>query len=410
MSTETNILLPTARVDIFVKDKETSEAARSLVDDWRFARVTVSVEEGDVETAIASYKETKSPVLVIIETDTTDESFTTRLGALSEHCTEGTSALVIGPINDVDLYRELTSMGVSDYLVKPVPVETLSEIIASALIKKLGATGSRLIGVVGAKGGVGTSSLTQGLAWGLAENLEQKTFLMDAAGGWSSLSVGMGFEPLTTLHEAVHAASTKDEETLERMLYKPNDKLTVLAAGADSMLEPSVHAQQFEELIDFMMKSYPVVLVDLSDAIPSLKRTVISRAHELIIVTTPTLPSLRAARTLMQESKIICGGDGANIDLVVNKEGMIPSKEVPKKDIADSLEVMPTVTIPFDSKLFVGAENEGKKLTEDKMGREIVSHLLPIAQRVLSGVSPLEEKKESGGIVGKFLNKFTHKN
>ena len=38
MSTETNILLPTASVNIFIKDKETAEAARSLVDDWRFAR------------------------------------------------------------------------------------------------------------------------------------------------------------------------------------------------------------------------------------------------------------------------------------------------------------------------------------------------------------------------------------
>ena len=166
MTNETNILLPTASVHLFLKDKETTNAANSLVDDWRFARVQISVEEGDVETAITGYQKTKSPNLIIIETDVIDDSFTNRLADLSQHCDENTAAVIVGPENDVNLYRNLTSMGVSDYLVKPVPLETLSEIIAGTLIEKLGAKGSRLIGVVGAKGGVGTSSLTQGLAWG----------------------------------------------------------------------------------------------------------------------------------------------------------------------------------------------------------------------------------------------------
>ncbi len=406
MNNETNILLPTASVDLFLKDKETTQAAQALMNNWRFARVTVSVEEGSVDTAIASYKETKSPNLVIIETDTTDESFTKALEVLSEHCHEGTSAIVIGPVNDVTLYRSLTAMGVSDYLVKPVPLETLSDIIANSLIEKLGAKGSRLIAVVGAKGGVGTSSLTQGLAWGVSETLKQKTFLLDAAGGWSSLSVGMGFEPSTTLYEAVRAASSQDEDTLARMFFKANDKLTVLAAGADPMLEASIHSQQYEELIDLLMVKYPVIIVDLSGAVPSLKRTVINRAHELMLVTTPTLPSLRAARSLTQEIKLIKGGDISSIDLVVNMEGMIPSKEVPNKDIADALDMKPSVTLPFDAKLFVGAENEGKKLTGQKAGADLVNRLLPIARHVLGQADDagLNEKPVTG-LLGKLLKK-----
>lgn len=409
MSTETNILLPTAGVDIFLKDKETTESARALVDDWRFARVTVSVEEGDVETAIQSYQETKSPALVIIETDTTDDSFIERLGALSAHCTEGTSAIIIGPVNDVTLYRNLTSMGVSDYLVKPVPLETLSEIIAKALIDKLGASGSRLIGVLGAKGGVGVSSLTHGLAWGLSEKLKQKTFLMDMAGGWSSLGVGMGFEPLTTLEEAARAAEGKDEDTLARMFFSANDKLTVLASGADSMLETAVEAQELEKLIDVVMTSYPVVLIDLSGASAPLKRAVINRAHELIVVTTPTLPSLRAARSLMQEVKLLHGGNTTGVDLVVNMAGMSPAKEVPKKDMVEALGYTPSVTIPFDSKLFVGTENEGKKLTANKEGENIINMLLPLAQRVLSDDVKLEIEEVSGNVIEQFLNKLKKK-
>lgn len=407
MSTETNILLPTASVDLFIKDKETLEAARSLVDDWRFARVTISVVEGNVDTAIQSYQEAKSPALVIIETETTDDSFIEHLGTLSSHCSQGTNAIVIGPVNDVNLYRNLTSMGVGDYLVKPVQLETLSEVIAGALIDKLGTSGSRLIGVIGSKGGVGVSSITQGLAWGLSEKMDQKTFLLDAAGGWSTLSVGMGFEPVTSLQEAVRAVG--DEDTLARMFFKASDRLSVLASGADSMLETSVQASQYEELIDLLMKSYPVVLVDLSAAIPSLKRLVLSIAHEIIMVTTPTLPSLRAARTLMQEIKLIHGGDTSSVDLIVNMEGLSSSKEVPKKDIINALEYKPSVTIPFDPKLFVGAENEGRKLTGDKGGAEVVDHLLPIARRVLSSGGLPDKEVEAGGVIGQFLSKLSKK-
>lgn len=407
MTTETSILLPEARVDLFIKDKQTLDAARSLQNDWRFARVTIKINEGDVEGAIDAYTQTQSPTLVIIETDVTDDSFVSRLEALSAHCNEGTNAIVIGPVNDINLYRHLTSIGVSDYLVKPVPVNTLSEIIAQSLIEKLGAVGSRMIATIGSKGGVGTSALTQALALGISENLDQKTFFMDAAGGWTSMPVGMGFEPITNLHEAVKAAGTKDFDTLDRMLFKPNEKLSILAAGSDAMLEPSVQAAQFEELIDMVMASYPVVLVDLSGAIPSLKRMVMNRAHEIMIVATPTLSSLRAARTLMQEVKILHGGSASNIDLVINMEGLMPSKEVSKKDIAEVLDMKPSVTIPFDPKLFLTTENEGKKMNQEKAGIELIERLLPVAQSVLSAV-PLSVKNEINdkGMIGNLLHKI----
>lgn len=407
--TETNILLPTAGVDFFLKDKATTESARALADDWRFARVSVSVEEGDADTAIASYKTTRSPALVIIETDTTDDSFTARLEALAAHCAEGTNAIVIGPVNDVNLYRRLTAMGVRDYLVRPVAQDVLSEVIASALIEQLGASGSRLIAMVGAKGGTGVSTLAQAMAWGLSEQLAQKTFLLDAAGGWSSLSVGMGFEPQGTIGEAMRAAANRDQDTLRRMLHQPNERLSVLASGSEALLDAHIHAQQYEELLDMVMTSYPLVLVDLSASASSLKRTVINRAHEIILVAQPTLSSLRATRTLVQEIKILHGGHTDNIDLVVNMQGMAPGKEISKPDIAAALGMTPSVFLPYDAKLFVGLESDGKKITDDKNADGFISALLPLAQKIMSGkgqAGSLKEGKDSGGMIGGLLGKL----
>ncbi len=394
-------------MDLFLRDRETVEAAKALTSDWRFARVVVRVHEGNVEDAIKLYAHAASPEIIMIETDTTDQGFIGRLGELSGHCSEHTSAIVIGPVNDVNLYRSLTAMGVSDYLVRPVPIETLSEVIAQSLIEKLGTTGSRLIAMVGAKGGVGVSALAQVLAWGTSDTLLQKTLLLDAAGAWSSLCVGIGFEPVASTAEAIKAVVAKDADSLRRMLYQANDRLTVLATGTESMLDVPSQIGQFEEILNTVMASYPIVIVDLSSAGPLLKKTVLTRAHETMVVTTPTLASLRTARALMLEIKNLHGGDSADIDLIVNMAGISPGKEVSKADIKEALSCEPGAIIPFDPKLFIGAENEGRKISSEKSGVDVVQKLLPLVKKIVVKEVPSDaaNDKKSGSILDRFKKK-----
>ncbi len=409
MRTETSILLPAATVDLYLKDKETIEAAQALQNDWRFARVKIRVQEGTVESATKMYASAPSPEIVMIETDTTENSFITRLTELSSYCEEHTSAVVIGPVNDVNLYRSLTSMGVSDYLVRPVPQETLGDVIAQTLIEKLGTAGSRLVAIIGAKGGVGVSALSQAMAYGASETLGQKTLLMDAAGAWSSLGVGMGFEPVASTAEAIKAVVAKDMDSLRRMLYSVSDKLSVLATGTESMLDVPANIGQYEEIITTSMASYPLVIADLSGAGPALKKTVLTRAHEIIIVSTPTLASLRSARALMQETKKLHGGQAANIDLVINMSGMAPGKEVPKSDIKTALDCEPEAVIAYDAKLFIGTENEGRKLTTDKAGQEVVQKLLPMIQKIVSRDASSSADTGDNGLLGGLLGKLKKK-
>lgn len=409
MRTETSILLPSATVDLFLRDKATIEAARALETDWRFARVNIRVTEGNVESAIELYGETNSPEIIMVETDTTDESFIGRLGELSGRCSEKTSAVVIGPVNDVNLYRKLTAMGVSDYLVRPVPQDTLGDVIAQSLIEKLGAAGSRLVAVVGSKGGVGASTIAQLIAWGSSEKLGQKTLLLDGAGAWSSLAVGMGFEPVASTAEAIKAVTAKDADSLRRMIYQANDKLSVLATGTEPMLEIAPSIGQFEEILNMVMASYPVVIVDLSGAIPSVKKAVLTRAHEIMIVATPTLSSLRLARSLMQETKKIHGGQGANIDLIVNMAGLAPGKEISKVDIKTAMETDPAAIINFDPKLFISMENEGRKISSDKAGQDVLDKILPMVQKIVARDAVQAEAANDAGVIGSLLGKLKKK-
>ncbi|MCB9989621.1 MAG: AAA family ATPase [Rhodospirillales bacterium] len=405
----TSVLLPGARVELFSNDPQTKEVFLSLSQDWRFARVELEAYDGDVEAAIQSYATVEAPDLVIIQTETIDDSFSGRLGALAANCNEGTSAIVIGPDNDVNLYRKLVGMGVSDYLVKPVEAVTFSNDIASTLLEQVGARDSRLIAVLGAKGGVGASTVAQSVAWALADDLGQKTFLMDAAGGWSTLNVGMDFDPSTTLVEAGRAAAEGNEDSLTRMIYNASDKLFVLSSGGDVMMDDSVSAENYEALIDYVTITHPFLVVDLSGAPSALCRTVLTKAHDILLITSPELASVRAARTLSHEIKDLRGGSHDDVSLVLNMKGISPKHEVSKAQIEEGIDKKIAAEIAFSPDVFLAAESQAEKLSVTKGGDVLIANLLLLVRRIAGGAAEKEEKVDEKGGIGSFLNKLTKK-
>src|SRR5690242_16813456 len=155
----TSVLLPASRVDVFAQDEGTSGLVQKLAADWRFARVGLQVEKTGIEGAIARYGQQASPELIIIETNDISDAFIAQLGNLAGVCAAGTDAVVIGPKNDVHLYRSLVEMGIKDYLVRPVSEDDMVKVIARAMIDKRGFSGSRLVAVAGSKGGVGATAI-----------------------------------------------------------------------------------------------------------------------------------------------------------------------------------------------------------------------------------------------------------
>src|SRR5688572_19523640 len=116
----TATLLPASRVDFYTLDDATAATAGHLTSDWRFARVAIHVTRGGIDAAVAAYSQYASPDMIIVETNDISENFIGQLGQLAGVCAAGTDAVIVGPMNDVHLYRNLVGMGVRDYLVRPV--------------------------------------------------------------------------------------------------------------------------------------------------------------------------------------------------------------------------------------------------------------------------------------------------
>lgn len=407
----TSVLLPAARVALFSRDEDTVTAFKALEEDWRFARVILDVHEGDVDTATSFFEAHEAPDLIIVQTDDIDDGFSDRLEGLAAHCDEDTAAIVIGPVNDVDLYRKLVGMGVSDYLVRPLESKFLGDNIAATLIDKKGFSGSCVIAVMGVKGGVGTSVIAQTVARGLAGDYGQKTFLMDAAGGWSTLGVGMDFEPSTTLIEASKAAASGKTESLVRMMFTASDKLTILSSGGDVMLDDSVAPDGYEALLEHLMTLYPFIVVDLSASPSPLKRIVLSRARRVLVVASPCLNAVRATRTLCNEIKELRGGEQDATRLILNMKGFASKAEVPTAQIEEGVEQHIAATVPFLPDLFVERESAGQALSSHKDGQAIAQSLLSLVSDLVGprGEGKSDAKKADKGAVGSLLQKLMTK-
>jgi pilus assembly protein CpaE len=401
-------LLPQARIHVFSTDKRTCKSAQAAKDDWRFARTEIEVIEGGIDEAVAFY-ESKNAVgdVLVVQTKAIDDDLTENLEALSAYCEEDTVAIVIGPKNDVDLYRALIDMGVSDYLVAPVKSEEFIEILARGVLEKLGAADSTLIAFVGSKGGVGASTLAEAAAWAASDMLGQKTLLIDGSGGWASHGIGMGFEPATTLAQAARAAASDDEENLNRMIISVGDKLDVLGSGGDVMLEDPITGEEMEMLTTKLMTKYPAVIADLSGATPGVKKTILMQAGKIAVVATPMLASLRQARTLIQEITSIRDEALKEVSLIINMLKLDKTNEVSLKEIKEALEIEPEAVIDFVANLFIKGESESRKLTSTEEGRTLLDKtLLPFLREVLGAQVTGKKKKENRGLVDKIKAKL----
>lgn len=311
-------LLPEATIDCFWGQNYTAETLNALRDDWRFARVTLRSDKGDIDDAIARYRNNPSPSLLIIETDRADEVFIHRLGALAACCTEDTAALFIGPDKDRDFYHQLKNLGVADYLQRPVEVEAAIESIARILTGRLGFGLSRLIAVAGSVDGAGTTRLTQAIAQSLSQFL--------------------------------------------------NEKCSVLGGMADAV--------SGEVLLQDMRQREANIVADLSAYAPDVRGMLMQQADALVLVTTPEQDALKTTADVLKIARADVGPDGP-IFVVVNKTQGADAAET-EAQITKALGEKPFVMIPQADTIFTAIET-ASPLNITKSVQPLAEFLAPLA-------------------------------
>lgn len=391
--------LPRISVHAFCETEGLQRVMERCGQDRRMGKVTLRVNSGSIAAAANMFSSTPTPNLIILETATEPHLLMKELAPLAGVCDPSTKVVIIGRYNDIPLYRDLIRNGISEYIVAPVSMPDVLGCIASIFVDPDAEPLGRSIAFIGAKGGVGSSTLAHNCAFGISNLFSTEVVLADLDLPYGTANINFDQDPPQGISEAVFSPERLDEVFLDRLLTKCSAHLSLLASP--SMLDRpyDFDAAAFQPLMEILLRNAPVSVLDVPHMWADWTRTVLAEADEVVITAVPDLANLRNAKNLLDSLKKIRPNDKMP-HLVLNQVGMPKRPEIAPGDFCSSLEIEPVAIIPFDAVLFGNAANSGRMIAETDKKAPTAETFSQLAH-LLTG--RMTDKKAKKGGLGKML-------
>ena len=383
--------LPRITIHAYCDRPDIARLIEETARDRRLSKAQVKVEMGGIETAVVHLAQQASPNLIILDTVAHAQGMLASLDRLAELVEEGAKVVIIGAVNDIALFRELMRRGVSEYIVPPLQplqlIRTISSLYANPEKPYLG----RLISVIGARGGVGASTLAHNIAWSISERQEAGAALVDLDLAFGTAALDFNQDPPQSIADALAEPERADEVFLDRIVTRQTPRLQLYSAPARLEREYELGAEAFETVIDRIRRSGPFIVLDLPHMWTGWIKQTLLASDDAVIIASPDLASLRNAKNIIDLMKAARPYDAAP-RVVLNMAGVPKRPEVPQKDFSEALGIDVTACIPFDPALFGVAANNGQMIGETAAASKIAIAIDELAAN-LTGRKPVEQKR-----------------
>jgi pilus assembly protein CpaE len=399
-------IAPAPRVSLqaFCDTVETAAAVQSAGEDRRLGKAHIKIQMGGMAAAIEAYRSAPTPNVIVLETDGRNDILA-GLDQLASVCDSGTRVVVIGRVNDVTLYRELVRRGVSDYVIAPVTaidvVRSICNLFSAPEAKAVG----RIVAVVGAKGGVGASTIAHNVAWAIARDLAMDSVVVDLDLAFGTAGLDYNQDPPQGIADAVFSPDRIDTAFIDRLLSKCTDHLSLLAAPATLDRVYDFGAEAFDSIFDTLRTTMPCIVLDIPHQWSGWTKRALVGADDILIVAAPDLANLRNTKNMFDLLKGLRPNDRAPL-YCFNQVGVPKRPEINAGEFAKAIESQPIAAIPFDPQMFGSAANNGQMIAEISANHRTTEMFLQIAQR-LTGRS--ETKKPKGSFLSPLIDKLRGK-
>jgi pilus assembly protein CpaE len=375
---------------------------QSAGEDRRLVKAHVKIQMGGGTAAVEAYRTSPTPNVIIIEAEARGDEILHRLDQLAEVCDAGTRVIVVGRINDVTLYRELTKRGVSDYLMSPIGTLDVVRSVCGLFTAPEAKAVGRVIAVVGAKGGVGASTVAHNISWAIARDLSLDTVVTDLDLAFGTAGLDYNQDPPQGIADAVFSPDRIDTAFVDRLLSKCTDHLSLLAAPATLERVYDFGAESFDSILDSLRSSIPCIILDVPHIWSGWTRRLLVSADDILVVAGPDLANLRNAKNMVDLLRAARPNDHRPY-YCLNQVGVPKRPEITPADFAKALEDQPLAVIPFEPQLFGTAANNGQMIAEVSANHKSAEMFRQLAQ-VLTGRA--EAKRKSGGLLSPLLSKL----
>jgi pilus assembly protein CpaE len=383
---------PRVSVQAFCETVGTALAVRSAGEDRRLSKAHLSVHMGGVAAAIDTYHTQPTPNVIILETDEHSDILA-GLDQLATVCDPGTRVVVIGGLNDAAPYRELVRRGVNDYVIGPVETLDVVRSICSLFSALEAVTVGRMIAVVGAKGGVGASTIAHNVAWAISRDLALDSVVVDLDLAFGTAGLDYNKDPMQGIANAVFSGERPDTAFIDRLLAKCTDNLSLLAAPATLERVYDFGEQAFDAIFDTLRMTTPCIVLDVPHQWSGWAKRALVGADDILIVAEPDLANLRNTKNMLTILKAARPNDRPPL-YCLNQVGMAKRPEINARGFTKTIESPPIAAIPFDSRLFGTAANNGQMIAELSARHRTTKTFQQIARR-LTGRSEAKKLRRS---------------
>jgi len=355
--------IPRISIQAFCESNPMAGVVQDASEDRRLSKAHVSVHMGGAGAAVQHYQESPTPNLIVVESSLPRQQLLADLDRLAECCDPGTKVVIIGHVNDVILYRELLKRGVSEYLVAPVSPPQLMESLSNLYNDPESDPVGHVYAFIGAKGGVGSSTVCHNAGWMLSEVLKSNVIVADLDLAFGTTGLDFNQDPVQGIADALATPERLDEVLLDRLLTKCSEHLSIFAAPVVLDRDYDITPDGCDMVIDVARQNVPYVVVDLPHTWSAWTKRVLLQADEVVITAVPDLANLRNAKNIVELLKQSRKNDSTP-HLVINMANVPKRPEITVKEFEDALGIKALSVIDFDPETFGQASNNGQMIEE----------------------------------------------
>jgi pilus assembly protein CpaE len=304
--------------------------------------------------------------------------------------------VIVAATLDPSLMRDAMRAGVRECVVEPVTQVELTAAIQRVAGPAKVPQAAEVFAMVGAKGGVGVTTLAVNVATALAAKARGEVLLIDLHPACGDAALFLGAEPRFTMLDALENIHRLDETYLKGLVTKTKSGPDLLASP-DRMVGVTADAPRVRAVVDAAARCYRYVVLDVPRSEPSAADA-LGLASSITVVATQDVAALRNANRLITLLRQRYGQDSVRV--AVNRFDQ--SGDIGEKDLERALGGPIRATFPEFHRLAVGALNKGLPIVVENHNK-LASALTTYARTLMANAQPDSPSTKSAG----FLSKLT---
>ena len=195
--------------------------------------------------------------------------------------------------------------GAREFLTVPVDRNAMGEALIRAMARRPARqpgkrTTGKLLTFMGAKGGVGVTTLASNFALALAEQRDKTTVLIDLAIPLGDVALGLGLQPEFSTINALESVERLDSSLLAKLLIKHTSGLMVLA-GPGRFVPYQVTNDSVTKLLTVARQSFDYVVIDAGSRLDLTDMSLFKDASTVYLVAQVGIAELRNSNRLISQ-------------------------------------------------------------------------------------------------------------